>query len=1646
MRTRWTGDGEASPQTVEGTASLSEVGAWTVEGLASVHGQQGDARALLDVLVVGAALPFDPGMRRDLRRRAARVALDQLVDHDRAIALFLSLLDDDANDEEAGERLVATYTSLGRTRELLALRDRQIAATGDAGRRVHLRLAAASLHVALEEPAGAIERLRENLSEEPRHAETVEALVGVLDTEVRTAELRDLLADQAQRAENDGDAARAADLWARAASVAEDRLRDLKSAESYHARVVALAPRAASLDALARLCTTRRDPAAAAQWLERLLDVIEPEGRVDATLRLVDALVDSSQTARATERLEGSLAERPDAEPLRERLAGLYREQQAWSRLAHLVADSAAHAPDKAARMARLLEAARLYTERCGEPESAVPLLEQASDLAPEDAAVRLEHAAALASAKRFDDARTILQAMIDSFGGRRPKERAPVHYQIARLELAMGNRARALVELDTATRVDPQNPEILRTLAELARDDQQLDRAEKSYRALLVVLRRREDAGDTPAVARSEVLLELSAIAERQGESERAREILESALEAAARTDFEQQRLESALRARGDFEALVRVLEARLARAGESPATARTLSELADVLAGPLGRPHQALPVRLRCIGADPRSAEAHEAAMTLARSVGALDRYVEAVSTLADSAGQAGDAPLASALLVRLATIAEQDLHDDRRSAALYERVVDLDVRTPEVLGALDRVYERLGDEGQRARILAMRIEAETAQGGPRAAIDAIYRLAGLRLASESTLDEGAQMLENALDLEPRLDLAEEALRRASAIDPTNLKLIALLERVGREPGHERALVEALQLRSRLPGADIDTVREAVEMAMRIAQPGIAESLLERFIEGEQTASQNVENLAWAMGSLASLREAAGDLRRAVELKKGAAKIADPEVARRLDFEVARIAADKLGDLELAAETYASLHERDPADREAWEPLVAVYRRLGRARELADLLGRVVDYVDDPAERSKLRLERVRTLVDGLSLSDAEASPVLREIVDDDPSQVEAALRLVAILERAGETDELAQILSRQIDAAKDRGDAQAIASLALRLGRLLEKQDRVEARNVYYTGLDWEGEEPRASRRARESARRRRRRRGAGRRSGAATLSRASAPPRRRWPASSLASATSWATRRRPQRSDRARVPRTSGEHPSCAFASRRPSASSDSGRSWRILFCVLDASARVDVGERVARLREAAALRRTELGDARGAADALRLAREAAPEDASVLIDLVDMWVDAGDPAAAVAELTTAIEATAEDAPERTAMIATRAGVRARGGDQSGALEDMEAAFAADRSAYAPGLADHLRSSRVVAEQRGDAAAVRVLRLREAQVLPYAGDVEGARVILTDLVKADPKDRGTLRTLASLEAALERWDAASAALRRLIALEEEPDAVIDTALRLADACERAERPLDARSALERARKLAPGDRTVRERLEHIYAQAGAWHEMADLSLEDAKASGEVEARFASLLRAGSILLEQAGDAAAATGPLEEARALRPADPVGISFLADAYTAAGRAQEASALLEQILAPHKGKRVKELAPVYLRVGRIARYVGDGAGELRALGQALDCDAQNGDVCADVAARAMDLDQTELANRALRAITLLKTPGAMSKALAYQYMGEIARRQGDPKRAIMLLKRALTEDPSLEGAKALIAAIERGA
>jgi hypothetical protein len=50
-----------------------------------------------------------------------------------------------------------------------------------------------------------------------------------------------------------------------------------------------------------------------------------------------------------------------------------------------------------------------------------------------------------------------------------------------------------------------------------------------------------------------------------------------------------------------------------------------------------------------------------------------------------------------------------------------------------------------------------------------------------------------------------------------------------------------------------------------------------------------------------------------------------------------------------------------------------------------------------------------------------------------------------------------------------------------------------------------------------------------------------------------------------------------------------------------------------------------------------------------------------------------------------------------------------------------------------------------------------------------------------------------------------------------------------------------------------------------------------------------------------------------------------------------------------------------------------------------------------------------------------------------------------MSKAVAYRHLGEIAGRQGDAKRAVAFLRRAVAEDPALDEARSLIETYERG-
>ena len=1069
-------------------------------------------------------------------------------------------------------------------------------------------------------------------------------------------------------------------------------------------------------------------------------------------------------------------------------------------------------------------------------------------------------------------------------------------------------------------------------------------------------------------------------------------------------------------------------------------------LTELARVLDVELGHLASAFTAQLKVLALTPGAPSAHEATLSLARRTDGVGRYLEEVQALAEREEQAGRRDVASTLYLRTGNELERTLSDDTRALAAYERALALanagSEATPGKTGrppaathslaamrALDPVYARLGDVAARTRVLAQRVELEPMDDKAKAA-DPRYSLAELTLAAPDGALDGVRLLTEALNLDGDLARAEAVVRGAVGLHGTDEGLLDLFERIGRSPSHQRALLDALALRATLPNASQESAREAFLVAKELGDLERAEALLVSYVARPDDA-----DLAWGYEELSKLRELRGDIPGAIDWKGKAAEAADAGEARRLRFEMARL-TEGTGDLAASARIYERLFDDEPSDRAAWEPMLVAYRTAKDTVSLTRLLPRIVDQVDTDEDRGRLRLENARLLVETGSFEDAIRP--LSDLVVDDPNQHEAATLLASLLERAGRKDELAELLARQIDAAKDRQDAKQVETLALRrVGLLEEENNHDEARATLYAALDWAPE----SRELLEKL---------GRRLEQDGLTSEHVEIKERLlklagpedaEREALALAELRTTEGNPEGAERAlelgyRVNPKSRELESRLEAAYR--ASNESGKLAELY--ALGARALDDPAGRVARLRQAAALYRDELSDYRRAADTLREASTADPTDVGVALDLALLEAKAGNAAGAVTVLTEVLDVSKEDAVQHASVLIERARLRVELGEDQGASEDLTAAARLSVTDSRDALMAGLEEVRARSEARGDAVLERGMRVELAATRAAAEDLDGARTLITELLRREPKDRDALRLLARVEERAQRWDAATVAYRRLVPLEE-GDLAVDTALRLADACEHAGRLADARGALERTRIQAPNDQALRLRLERLYESVGAHRELAELAMNDAREATEPAVRCGHLKRAAALLLQDGTDTDAAIEALAEAHSLSGSDMESTLLLVDAYTIAGRTKEASDIISAEISARAGKRSPELASLYHRLARIAHATGSRQAELKCLVSGMEADAQNGFVAAELATLALDLGNMDVANRALRGITLLKDPATshIPRALAYQYLGEIAQQQGDAKRAMLLLKRAIDDDPSLETARTLL-------
>jgi predicted Zn-dependent protease len=1601
-----------------------------VEGLVSMllaTGDSADAHRALEVLLDAARLPLPRQELHDLRARAGQLALQ--VDKTVAREIYRRIVDEEPRNREAIDALARLFEEAELHSELLALRRRTLELERAPEQRLAARLEISRVAELIEGRTGRFEALLSNLEEQPGHPATIEALTSLMHARSRHAELADILSGQARKLEAAEETAAAVRVWSQVAALAESPLADSARAITAYERIATLEGSPAALEALARHYTSCGEPLMAAQWLEQRIAVGTPSDRRQSAAALARAYQAAGQGHRAVAVLERVLAEDGSADELWALLADLYRDGQRWEALVRVLSERAHRAEDSTVAAACAREAVHLCAEKLKAPERALPALERAVALVPTDRSLRLALADALRITGRVAEARTILERLIEEHGRRQSRERALLHHQAGLAARTEGNLAQARDHLEQAAAVLIDHADVQLALAEVAEQMGDKERAEKAYRSLLVLARRGQDED---AITAGEVLLRLRRVALALGRTDSAAESLESAIGRAMHSPSEARRVQAALLADGEKGTLLDLLAKRRAAVAHGAEEATVVCELAEAL-DKLGQTDEGFAEVLKLLEKVPDSTPAHTLARALATKLGQPARYLDAVTKATDQLRRADDVARLSELLLRAADAAEKDVHDRARATALFRRAEQVGVRAADALSGLARLAAAAGDEAEQRRVVGqLRRLAGLAASKPEKA-DLLYRLAECQLDQAETRAEGLQVLAQAIDLAADLTRATALVQAAQVPDAELASVMPVYEKVARGSGDERVLLDFLERRATLPNARMDDLREAVELAHSLGEDARAEALLARAVDVART-TVGVREALWAVLDLVRRLRSRGDVVAAARVLEDAREAwSNPRLAPVVR-DMARAAAERPDTANVAARLLEHLRTLYPTDREVWEPLLRLHANLNNRPALEALAQELGAKLMGRSDRNAVRMTWAGYLMN--QGAGEEATAVLRDVLTEEPGHPEALGLLADLYEKNGNVGEAVALLSEALSSGEGAAAGAGRITLTRRLANLLRQADPEQAKQIYRATLAGPIEDAAIRRELQASL--------------AELLSADSEQAERAAVLEDLLAdetgpqAAKHALRlaelrsrledetgtRRALEMGRSKCPEDAEifQHLGQLYMDRQ---------MWPEVVALLgtEAARQTDLAKKAKVLRGAARIQRERIHDEPGAAETLRQAVAATPDDLDVLRELTGTLLSAGDSVAAVAAVGTAMEGS--QPATRPALLHLRAELHTGREDHSAAAADLEEALALGDATATAALIEALTRVAAAASAAGDVATARQSTLRLADVLRGSGDVARADQLLFHWIDVNPEDREVLHNMRDRFEAEQRWDAAANVWARLVHTEE-GQAKAHAVLSMTDACEKLGRGGEAIPWLQGVLSGMPEERQLQHRLAGLLQTNGQVVDAARMYIQMADGEADEDQRHALWVQAAQTLAG-AGEWAETVVALEKATTLRPTDRASRALLVDACLAAGNLDRAGEVLNGLLAEPKSLRSEELAALFQRQAHLAAAAGDGASQLMSLKKAMETDRKNLSIANEVADLAEAAGDNELAMRALRVLAASPIKDAKAIGMAYFRQGRIAHKMREKARAIIFLKRALQEDPEQAEARQLL-------
>lgn len=862
-----------------------------------------------------------------------------------------------------------------------------------------------------------------------------------------------------------------ASLWRRVGEAKRDMLEDPTGAIAAYERALELDPESAfTVDCLLELRERGEDAEVLAELYQRRVDLC---GEDDAELKY-DLLRRAAKTQeeklsdprKAIELLSQALAVRPaDPEVLRE-LDRLYRREEMWPELLEnlKLEASRAESSDERAKLRR--EIGTLLSEKLTSYDEALDAYRLVLDETPSDSDTI---AKVFALGKEHEDLRATVTGILV------PVLRAAERH----LELTEALEMRLSIESEPNERA-----ETLRTVAAVL--DEKLGRSADAQAALIRALADRPDAADLHSEierlaaqngwnAYAEALAEragsifepdvakdlwarLGRIAEEKlSDDRKAVDAYTRALEQAGEQPELLEALDRLHGKLGNAQALADIIERRIALEASDAGQAELHHRLGVIQARDFKEPARALGSFRTALERMPD----HEAAAEeLEKLTSERDLFEEAAEVLETVYRKRGKTDRLAGLYEKrvgfadsrdqriemrknLARVLEEDVRDAAAAQRVLQQGLSDDPSDSALLDEIERLAAITGNWEGAAHALLAAVEANP-EIGRELGRDLCVRVAGWQ---RDKMEDGRS--------------AERSLAKALELDPSSDDVLVLVEQLQRAPGRERDLTETLRRRAKLQSDDArreDLYREAKRLADGLEDATLAEAVVRELLEQDDAN-------AWALGELTELSAKAGDYPETYRLLTRRAEIgAGGSEVRELRHRAAAIAREKLSRPDDAVSIYEQLFEDEPEDRVAAAALRELYVQEKRWENLGRLLERLVDLADTPAERSALRIDLARLDIERFQAVDA-AVQLLRTVLEDEPGNGDAVVMLSELYEKAQRDEELAELLSSQIESAKGRGDVQAELRFQVRLGEIYDTRlkDRSRAIETYQAVLE-------------------------------------------------------------------------------------------------------------------------------------------------------------------------------------------------------------------------------------------------------------------------------------------------------------------------------------------------------------------------------------------------------------------------------------------------------------------------------------------------------------------------------------------------------------------------------------------------------